>query len=100
MCLSAARELSATLEQLNADNCDASPRLGIGLRMYKLRKNTAFDSFNNHCKCHLREGYDEQTHIRGETEVLEGGEVRVRPIATKACWSFNDIRNELPGGLE
>lgn len=53
--------------------------------MYKLRKNTAFDSFNNHCKCHLREGYDEQTHIRGETEVLEGGEVRVRPIATKAC---------------
>ncbi|BCR86303.1 kinesin family protein [Aspergillus chevalieri] len=34
LCLSAARELSETLEQLNADNCDESSRLGIGFRMY------------------------------------------------------------------
>lgn len=100
LCLSAARELSETLEKLNADNCDASSRLGIGLRMYELRKNTAFDLLNNHCKCHVREGYDGQTHIRGETEVLEGGRVRVRPIATKACWSFDDFRKELLEGLK
>lgn len=48
LCLSAARELSETLKQLNADNCDASSQLGIGLRMYELRKNTAFDLLNNH----------------------------------------------------
>lgn len=100
LCLSAARELSETLEHLNADNSDASSQLGIGLRMYELCKNTAFDLLIYRCKCHVREGYDGQTHIRGETEVLEGGRVRVRPIVTKACWSFDDFRRELLKGLE
>lgn len=66
-----------TLEQLNA-NRDASSQLGIGLR-----KNTASALLNNHCKFHVREGYYRHTHIRGDTEVLEGGKVRVHPIATK-----------------
>lgn len=32
--------------------------------------------------------------------MLEGGRVRVRPIVTKACWSFDEFRRELLGGLE
>ncbi|KAK2810684.1 hypothetical protein FQN50_002727 [Emmonsiellopsis sp. PD_5] len=101
LCLLAAYHLSRTLNDLNVDNDDASSsELGLGLRMFELRKNTAFDLLNGRTKCHVREGYDGQTHIRGETEVLEDGKVRVRPIVTKACWSFDDFRREFLAGLE
>lgn len=104
LCLAAARYLGEELERLNTDNAShggsSSLELGIGLRMYELRGNAAFDLLNGHCKCYIRQGYDGQTHIRGETEVLDGGRVRVRPIVTKACWSFDDFRHELLCGLE
>jgi hypothetical protein len=100
LCLSAARHLSEVLKDLNAQDDDTASQLGIGLRMYELRGNTAFDLLNGHCKCHVREGYDGQTHIRGETEVFEDGRVRVQPIVTKACWSFEELRTELLNGLE
>ncbi|PYH82468.1 P-loop containing nucleoside triphosphate hydrolase protein [Aspergillus uvarum CBS 121591] len=67
--------------------------------MYELRGNVAFDRLNGHSKCHIREGGDGKTHIRGETEVLEHGRVRVHPIATKACWSFDELLAHLRGGL-
>lgn len=102
LCLAAARYLSEELEGLNnaRDDSSSSSKLGIGLRMYELRGNAAFDLLNNHCKCYIRQGYDGQTHIRGETEVLDGGRVRVRPIVTKGCWSFDDFRHQLLRGLE
>jgi hypothetical protein len=101
LCLAAARDLSAELDRLNETlEKGSADELGIGLRMYELRGNIAFDLLNDHCKCHIREGYDGQTHIRGETEVMPGGRVRVRPIVTKACWSLDDVRRELLAGLE
>ncbi|KAB8071094.1 P-loop containing nucleoside triphosphate hydrolase protein [Aspergillus leporis] len=100
LCLAAARYLDETLGSLNRDIKSPADELGIGVRMYELRKNTAFDLLNGRCKCHVREGYDGKTHIRGETEVLEEGKVRVRPIVTKACWSFDDLRQELMAGLK
>ena len=100
LCLSAAYHLSETLKDLNAGNDDPASQLAIGFRMYELRKNVAFDLLNGHCKCHVREGHDGQVHIRGETEVLEEGKVLVRPIVTKPCWSFDDLRKELLAGLE
>ena len=99
MCLAAAHHLFGKLEALNEGNSEAALQLGIGLRMYELRNKTAFDLLNGRCNCHIREGYDGQTHIRGETEVLENGKVRVRPIIIKACWSFDDLRRELLAGL-
>ncbi|PWY69640.1 P-loop containing nucleoside triphosphate hydrolase protein [Aspergillus sclerotioniger CBS 115572] len=99
MCLAAGHHLFEKLEALNEADSDAALQLGIGLRMYELRNKTAFDLLNGRCNCHVREGYDGQTHIRGETEVLENGKVRVRPIVTKACWSFDELRRELLTGL-
>lgn len=101
LCLAAARYLGEALKGFNSTtDGDGVHGLGIGLRMYELRGNAAFDLLNNHCKCYIRQGYDGQTHIRGETEVLDGGRVRVRPIVTKACWSFDDFRRELLHGLQ
>jgi hypothetical protein len=101
LCLAAARDLSAEVARLNeAVEQGSEDELGIGLRMYELRGNSAFDLLDSHCKCHIREGYDGQTHIRGETEVMSDGRVRVRPIVTKACWTFDDVRRELLAGRE
>ncbi|KAE8381708.1 P-loop containing nucleoside triphosphate hydrolase protein [Aspergillus bertholletiae] len=100
LCLAAARHLSDTLAGLNRDIDDPAEELAIGVRMFELRKNIASDLLNGRCQCYVREGYDGKTHIRGETEVLEQGKVRVRPIVTKACWSFEDLRQELLAGLK
>lgn len=98
LCLASARHLMSELNHLNT-NC-ASDRLGIGIRMYELRKNSTFDLLNDRCECFVREGSDGQVYIRGKTEMLEDGKVRVRPIATKACWSFEDLSQELQVGLK
>ena len=98
LCLASAHHLMSELHRLNAE--DSSDPLGIGIRMYELRKNSAFDLLNDRCECFVREGSDGQVHIRGKTEVLKGGKVRVRPIATKACWSFEDLSRELQVGLK
>ncbi|KAK2756435.1 hypothetical protein FQN54_005327 [Arachnomyces sp. PD_36] len=101
LCLSAARHLCEKLDRINgSDENGDNDRLGLGIRMFELRKNSAFDLLNGRRQCHVREGYDGRTHIRGETEMLEGGKVRVRPIATRACWDFEDLRRELQVGLK
>lgn len=98
LCLAAARQLAIALDGINAE--DHTPRFGIGLRLYELRKNSAFDLLNDRTECFVREGSDRRIYIRGETEVLKNGKVRVRPIATRACWSFEELRIELQDGLK
>lgn len=98
LCLASARHLMSELHRLNAE--DASDRLGLCIRMYELRKNSAFDLLNDRCECFVREGSDGQVHIRGKTEILKDGKVRVRPIVSKACWSFEDLSRELQVGLK
>ncbi|KAF3018641.1 hypothetical protein E8E15_003912 [Penicillium rubens] len=98
LCLAAARQLSAALEDINSK--DSNHRFGIGLRVFELRKNIAFDLLNERNECFVREGSDGRVYIRGETEMLENGKVRVRPIATKACWSFEELHQELQKGLK
>ncbi|KAJ5265743.1 hypothetical protein N7524_006761 [Penicillium chrysogenum] len=98
LCLAAARQLGAALEDINSK--DSNHRFGIGLRVFELRKNIAFDLLNERNECFVREGSDGRVYIRGETEMLENGKVRVRPIATKACWSFEELHQELQKGLK
>ena len=98
LCLAAARQLAIALEKINAE--DSAHQFGIGLRAYELRKNSAFDLLNNRNECFVREGSDRRVYIRGETEMLENGKVRVRPIATRACWSFQQLQRELQDGLK
>ena len=108
LCLSAARHLSEELDCLNAaaqsskdeEGVSDYDRLGLGIRMIELRKNVAFDLLNGRRECHVREGYDGRTHIRGETEVLEGGKVRVRPTTQIPAWDFDNLRRELQVGLK
>ena len=45
-------------------------------------------------------GSDHRVYVRGETEMLENGKVRVRPIVTRACWSFEELHRELQEGLK
>ncbi|KAJ5458007.1 hypothetical protein N7475_009395 [Penicillium sp. IBT 31633x] len=98
LCLAAARQMNIALEAVNAE--DSSHQFGIGLRVYELRKNIAFDLLNKRTECFVREGSDGRVYIRGETEMLDNGKVRVRPIATKACWSFEELHRELQEGLK
>ena len=98
LCLAAARQLTIALDGINTE--DGAWRFGIGLRVCELRKNSAFDLLNNQNECFVREGSDRRAYIRGETEMLENGKVRVRPIVTRACWSFEELRRELQEGLK
>lgn len=105
LCLSAARDLFGALDGLNADCSSSSSssddsRLGIGIRLYEMRKKSAFDLLNGHKECYVRQGEDGRTHIRGETEMLEGGKVRVCPIVTRPCWNLDELRRELQDGLK
>ncbi|KAI6911369.1 hypothetical protein KC318_g7437 [Hortaea werneckii] len=72
---------------------------GVGLRMFELRGNKAYDLLDGRKECFIRQGEDGKTHIRGETEVLEGGRVRVRPIQQRACWTLPELKRELQHGL-
>ncbi|EAW08549.1 kinesin family protein [Aspergillus clavatus NRRL 1] len=99
LCLSAARALYEHLNEIN-NGLEEKGGFMLGLCMYELRKNVAFDLLNDRCKCHIREGSDGKTHIRGETETLEDGKVRVRPIATKAGRTFDEFHAELLGGIQ
>jgi hypothetical protein len=95
LCLRAAKELFDALKNQNA--CQG---LGIGLSLFELRRKTAFDLLNNRTQCFVREGPDGKVHVRGDTEMLEGGKVRVRPIVQKPCWNFASFQQELVKALE
>ncbi|KAL6234003.1 hypothetical protein BDW75DRAFT_174521 [Aspergillus navahoensis] len=102
LCLAAGREVFQSLSSLS----EGGDQLGVGISMYELRGNTAFDLLNRagssqeKVPCHIREGPDGQTHIRGETETFADGRVRVRPITQKPCWAFDELRAALLSGLE
>ncbi|KAI0399853.1 kinesin-like protein [Xylaria palmicola] len=99
--LAAGRQLFAALESLNEQQHAAGggeeeeARLGVGLSLFELRKNVAFDLLNERRECHIREGSDGRVHVRGKTETLEGGKVRVQPLTQRACWTFDSLREEL-----
>ncbi|KAK6536789.1 hypothetical protein TWF281_001003 [Arthrobotrys megalospora] len=99
LCLSAAKELFQNIEGLNG-SAEPDQKLAVGLRMYEVRKKSAFDLLNGHTECFVREGQDGKVHIRGETETLEGGKVRVKPILVVPCWSFEELRTVLEKGLD
>ncbi|KAL0484453.1 kinesin-like protein KIF [Acrasis kona] len=97
--LSAARDLFGRLKELNSQNGLPAATLAIGLRMYEVRKKSAYDLLNARVECFVREGPDGKTHVRGETEILEGGRVRVRPIVMIPCWTFDEFRKTFQTGL-
>lgn len=98
LCLAAAKELFDALCGLN-EKSKGGEELGIGLSLFELRKKSAFDLLNHRNQCHIREGPDGKVHIRGETEVLEGGKVRVCPIVQRLCWTFESFQQELVQAL-
>lgn len=102
--LFSARWLCEELTRINSDSADAekneASKLGVGIRLYELRHSKVYDLLDDHKECHVREGEDGKTHIRGETEMLEGGKVRVKPIVQKICWNIEEIAKELQAGLQ
>jgi hypothetical protein len=96
LCLSAAHNLFESLVPLNTNN--PTP-FGVGFSIFELRRKKAYDLLNNRTECHIREGPDGKTHIRGETEVLEDGKVRVCPIVKRPCWSFESLKEALISAL-
>jgi hypothetical protein len=98
LCLNAARKLFEAIGALNTEKPE-DPNLGVGFSLYELRKNSAFDLLNGRTECFIREGYDGKTHIRGKTQVLEDGKVRVCPIVQRPCWAFDELRKELIDSL-
>ncbi|KAI0102631.1 hypothetical protein GGR51DRAFT_526431 [Nemania sp. FL0031] len=72
---------------------------GIGFSLFELRKHIAFNPPNGRKECYVREATDEKTHIRGQTEMLDHGRMRVRPLTPRACWTFDSAREELTASL-
>ncbi|KAF1846073.1 kinesin-like protein [Cucurbitaria berberidis CBS 394.84] len=106
LCLAAARDVFHALDRIiefdmnrQADSKSRGEELGVAVRMYEVRGRYAYDLLNNGAECHVREGPDGRTHIRGQTEMLENGRVRVRPIAAKPCFSFEETRATILDGL-
>ncbi|CEJ93154.1 hypothetical protein VHEMI08764 [[Torrubiella] hemipterigena] len=84
LCMASAREMFDQITQQHEP-------LAVGLAAFELRQKAAFDLLNNGKKCHIREGSDEKVHIRGETECLPGGQVRVQPIVKRPCWTYEEF---------
>ncbi|KAL2432886.1 hypothetical protein ABEF95_003840 [Exophiala dermatitidis] len=108
LCLLTARELFRAIDEL-IDTEEMTPaqcggkekaKLGVAVRLYEVRGKCAYDLLNHGTECHVREGPDGQTHIRGQTEILEDGKVRVRPIVARPCWSFDELRKVVLDGLQ
>lgn len=97
LCLAAAKQLFDAVHGLN-EECKGQ-KLGIGFSLFELRNKSAFDLLNHRTQCHIREGPDGKIHVRGETEILEGGKVRVRPIVQQSCWKFESFQKELVQAL-
>ncbi|KFA71287.1 hypothetical protein S40288_06714 [Stachybotrys chartarum IBT 40288] len=94
--LAAARDLFRAIHSLNDSNkCSSQGPLGIGLSVFEMRNKVAVDLLNNGQECAIKEGYDGKVHIRGQPEMLEGGEVRVNFIAKKPHWTFETLEKDL-----
>jgi hypothetical protein len=93
-------EINIKMNQRELNQIEEQEELGVAVRLYEVRGKCAYDLFNNATECHVREGPDGQTHIRGHTEMLHGGKVRVRPIVARPCWSFEELRKTVLAGLE
>ena len=97
--LLAAQAFLRVIDLANKDRDVASPRLGLGMKLFEMRNKTACDLLNDRTECFVREGPDGKTHIRGATEMLEGGKVRVKPIRTVTCWTWEELDQTLKYGL-
>jgi hypothetical protein len=87
-------------ENASAQNKERNAELHLAVRLYEVRGAYAYDLLNAGTECHVREGADGQTHIRGKTEMLEDGKVRVRPIVAVSCGSFEDLQQTVLAGLD
>lgn len=100
--LSAARDLFRVIDEENTSVGAGhdKERLGVAVRLYEVRGKSAFDLLNNGVECHIRQGADGRTHVRGKTEILEHGKVRVCPIVAKPVWSYDELRQAVLAGLK
>lgn len=94
--MAAAKDLFRAIQEENEDD----ERLSVAVRLYEVRGSTAFDLLNGGTECHVREGSDGRTHIRGATEMLEEGKVRVRPILAVPCHTFQELQRTVLAGLK
>lgn len=78
---------------------DEEEALGVAARLCEVHGLSAFDSLNNGTECHIHQGPDGQTHLRGQTEVLEDGNVRVRPIVAKPFWSSDQLQQAVSASI-
>lgn len=90
LCLPALCDLSQAVSAHKEEHEEEA--LGVAARLCEVRGLSAFDSFNNGTKCHVRQGPDGQMHLRGETEILEDGNGRVRPMVAKPFWSLDELQ--------
>ncbi|TGO28149.1 hypothetical protein BPAE_0031g00140 [Botrytis paeoniae] len=101
LCLSAGKGLFEELN-LNSSYQDSQGNehlIGTGFSIFELRKNTAFYLSNVRNKCFIREDSDEKPHLRGKTELLDGGKVRVQSLVQRSYRKFESLREELQKSL-
>lgn len=94
LCTAAGRHLFEHLHGIQGRQ-----ELGVCVSLVELRKNIAFDLLNDRTECYIRQGPDGRTHIRGETEMLENGKVRVKPITKRPCWNYDSLCKQIREGL-
>ncbi|OAA54659.1 kinesin family protein [Cordyceps fumosorosea ARSEF 2679] len=100
LCLTAAEQLFHNIDAINnARGGMEEPPLAVALSVFELRHKDAFDLLNDGTQCHIREGPDGRVHVRGATETLPDGRVRVQPLSRLACSTVDDLRAALRQAL-
>ncbi|KAM0724281.1 hypothetical protein Q7P37_000163 [Cladosporium fusiforme] len=103
LCMLAAKQLFEQIGQAvdrHPTKDATAERIGLGVRLFEIRGSKAYDLQSGRRECYVRQGEDGKTHIRGETELLEGGKVRVQAVTQTACWAFAEVLEALQQGLQ
>ncbi|KAH8823892.1 kinesin-like protein [Flagelloscypha sp. PMI_526] len=97
LCLAAARKLFESLSKFNKESSEH--KLGVGFSLFEVRQKSAFDLLNGRTPCHIAEDHYGETRIRGPTEMLEDGKLRVQPISQRSCWTYDFFKAEMQTSL-
>jgi len=91
-----ARELCKQMEQLNKES-DVGAKIEV--RFFELHNKKVYDLLNNRTEGFIREGKNKEVLIRGKTEHLGNGRVRVCPLWSKTCSTADEVEEAVKHGV-
>lgn len=90
---------AALCDHINQLNRETDMCAKIEVRFFELHNKKVFDLLNNRTEGFIREGENHEVNIRGKTEILEDGRVRVRPLCSVTCSTPDEIEEAVKHGI-